>query len=85
MTQPELAEKSGLTKAGIANLEQGRREPSWSTVVALCEALGVKCDVFLEEPSPDSEAQRRGRPAKAKEEPVEEEPKKKRGGPRKAE
>jgi transcriptional regulator with XRE-family HTH domain len=35
LTQPALAEKAGLSKAGIANLEQGRREPSLATAAAL--------------------------------------------------
>jgi transcriptional regulator with XRE-family HTH domain len=64
ITQPQLAEMAGLTKAGIANLEQGRREPSLSTVIALCQALGVKCDTLLEPPSPNAEPQGRGRPKK---------------------
>ena len=64
LTQPQLAQRSGLTKAGIANLEQGRREPSWSTVVALSRALNVALDEFLQEPSSHPEPQR-GRPRKA--------------------
>jgi transcriptional regulator with XRE-family HTH domain len=84
MTQPELAEKAGLTKAGIANLEQGRREPSWSTVVALCHALGVKCDAFFEEPSPETEPQGRGRPKKEAAEPTEPEVKRGPGRPKKS-
>ena len=65
MTQPELAEKSGLSKAGIADLEQGRREPSWSTVLKLAEALGVTCLAFTEPPSAKKSARRRrGRPRK---------------------
>ena len=47
LSQPELAKKAGMTKAGICNLEQGRRGASWNTVVALAEALGVTPDAFL--------------------------------------
>jgi transcriptional regulator with XRE-family HTH domain len=63
LTQPQLAERSGLTKAGIANLEQGRREPGWSSVLALCRALGVTPDAFTQPPSERPDA-KRGRPRK---------------------
>ena len=33
-SQAEMAEKAGLTRDGIAHLEQGRREPGWATVQA---------------------------------------------------
>jgi transcriptional regulator with XRE-family HTH domain len=63
LTQPQLAERANLSKAGIADLEQGRREPSWSTVQALCAALGVSCEAFNQEPA-DRPATARGRPRK---------------------
>jgi putative transcriptional regulator len=63
LTQPELAERAGMSKAGVADLEQGRREPSWSTVLALCAALGVGCDAFQQEPMVKVR-QGRGRPPK---------------------
>ena len=63
LTQPRLAELAGLTKAGIANLEQGRREPSWATVVALCAALGIDCTAFLQQPA-DATLSGPGRPRK---------------------
>jgi transcriptional regulator with XRE-family HTH domain len=47
-SQPELAERAGMTKAGICNLEQGRRQASWATVVALADALGVSTEAFRE-------------------------------------
>jgi transcriptional regulator with XRE-family HTH domain len=62
-TQGELADRAGMAKAGIANLEQGRTGPSWETVVRLCAALGVPCDAFQEPPS-KTEARSPGRPAK---------------------
>jgi transcriptional regulator with XRE-family HTH domain len=40
-----------MTKAGIADLEQGRRKPSWETVLALAKALGVTPDAFLKPPA----------------------------------
>jgi transcriptional regulator with XRE-family HTH domain len=63
LTQQALADKAGLSKAGIADLEQARREPSWSTAVALAEALGVDCRAFLQDPAPRPQTER-GRPPK---------------------
>src|SRR4051812_39214483 len=65
LTQPQLAERAGLKKAGIANLEQGRREPAWATVQALCKALGVSCEAFNVEPTTSAKPRGRGRPAKS--------------------
>ena len=62
ITQPELAEKAGMSKGGIADLEQGRREPAWGTVIALAAALGVKTDEFLKPASEATTAAPRGRP-----------------------
>jgi transcriptional regulator with XRE-family HTH domain len=64
LTQPALAAKAGLTKDGIAHLEQGRRSPSWETVLALAAALGVDCTAFNEVPR-EAPAPGRGRPRKA--------------------
>src|SRR5262245_10361830 len=64
LTQPQLAEKAGLSKGGIANLEQGIREPAWSTVLLLAEALGVDCRAFQEAPAADVKPRGRGRPPK---------------------
>src|SRR5689334_16851970 len=50
LTQQQLADKAGLTREGVAQVETGRSEPAWRTVVALCDALGVSCDAFLREP-----------------------------------
>ena len=83
LTQPELADRAGLSKAGIADLEQGRREPSWATAVALAGALGVEVTAFLQEPAPREPAGR-GRPPKATAEQAEAPtPKRLRGRPRK--
>jgi hypothetical protein len=49
---------------GIINLEQGRRLPTWDTVIALCKALNVKCDAFMQEPA-DLAPLQAGRPKKA--------------------
>lgn len=50
LTQAALAEKAGVSKGGIANIEQGIREPVWSTIVALAAALGVDCSAFQQSP-----------------------------------
>ena len=64
LSRKELAARAGLqSEAGIRNLEQGRRMPSWEMVVALCKALGVGCDAFLQEPSGACQT-RAGRPRK---------------------
>jgi transcriptional regulator with XRE-family HTH domain len=64
LTQPQLAERAGLAKAGIANLEQGRTSPAWATVIALCKALAVTPDAFTQAPASRAEA-KPGRPRKA--------------------
>jgi transcriptional regulator with XRE-family HTH domain len=81
LTQPQLAERAGLKKAGIANLEQGRTRPHWDTVVALCQALGVDCNAFMQPPTAPREPAGPGRPTKP--EPAEQAPKRSRGRPRK--
>lgn len=48
LSQPELAEKSGISVGGIRGIEQGRRDPTWETVLALAEALGVSVAEFQE-------------------------------------
>jgi transcriptional regulator with XRE-family HTH domain len=63
LTQKELADRAGLTREGVAQLETGRREPAWRTVVALCQALGAKCDDFLQPPTERPRVPR-GRPRK---------------------
>jgi transcriptional regulator with XRE-family HTH domain len=46
LTQAQLAERAGMNPFGIAKLEQGTREPTWATVQALADALGVSCEVL---------------------------------------
>jgi transcriptional regulator with XRE-family HTH domain len=65
MTQKQLAEASGLKEGGIRDLEQGRRGPSWETVLALAKALSVDCLAFTTPPAAEAAAPRpRGRPRK---------------------
>jgi len=51
LTQPVLAEKVGMSKSGLADLEQGRYQPSWDTVVKLAAALGCSCEAFQQAPA----------------------------------
>jgi len=50
LSQSQLADKAGLSAGGIAQLETGRREPSWATVQAIAAALGVDCTAFSGQP-----------------------------------
>src|SRR5260370_26026160 len=63
-SQRQLADAAGMSAPGIADLEQGRREPAWRTVLALAEALGVDCTAFAVPPA-DRPKTGRGRPRKA--------------------
>ena len=63
LTQMDLANRSGVPKASIANLEQGRRKPSLETAQKLATALGVSCEAF-NEPAGSDEPAPRGRPRK---------------------
>src|SRR5215470_15197978 len=84
-TQRQLAEAAGLAVAGVQNIEQGRTYPEWPTVLALCQALGVSCDAFTEQPRASSSGGGRGRPRKPIPEGTEQQqPKRPRGRPRKA-
>jgi transcriptional regulator with XRE-family HTH domain len=47
LTQTQLAEKAGLHLHGLTKLEQGDREPAWSTVLDLAKALGVEVGAFV--------------------------------------
>lgn len=68
LSRKELAEKAGLqSEAGIRNLEQGIRSPSWETVIALADALGCSTEAFREKPTAEAEQPRKpGRPRKQK-------------------
>jgi transcriptional regulator with XRE-family HTH domain len=46
LSQAQLADRAGMNVFGVAKLEQGQREPSWATVLALATALGVDCTAF---------------------------------------
>ena len=43
LTQAEVAEKMGdLPSTYVSDIERGVRNPSWSTIISLSKALGVK-------------------------------------------
>lgn len=42
----QLAEKAGLKRQGLYQLERGESEPTWSTVQKLADALGISTDKF---------------------------------------
>ena len=65
LTQPQLAERAGMSLNGVALIEQGRREPVWSTVLALAAALGVNARAFLMAKAAIAKPQKRGRPKRA--------------------
>lgn len=46
VTQYALAKRSGVTAQAISKIEQGDRDPSWSTVVKLAHALGISVADF---------------------------------------
>src|SRR5262245_41182234 len=72
----DLAERAGMrSEAGVRNLEQGIRSPSWETVLRLAAALGVSCEAFTRPPA-GREPVGPGRPPKTKAEVEQSKPKK---------
>jgi len=64
ITQGQLAEKSGLHLGAVFKLEQGvRDDPSWSTVRALADALGVDCTAFADCEDVQGEDEKPAKPA----------------------
>jgi transcriptional regulator with XRE-family HTH domain len=49
-SQQTLAVSAGLSTSTIHDLEQGRGEPSWTTLLALSDALGCSLDRFRDPP-----------------------------------
>ena len=47
MTQPELAEKLGVTRSAIASYENDSRQPSSQIIVKLSHIFNVSTDYFL--------------------------------------
>jgi transcriptional regulator with XRE-family HTH domain len=59
LSREELAEKSGLSRGGVRDLEQGVRSPSWKTVQLLAKALNVDCTAFQDAPAPEKKTSRK--------------------------
>lgn len=55
LTQQQLADKAGMHREGVAQLERDRRQPSWESVLALARALGVEVSAFVVEGLPSAE------------------------------
>lgn len=84
LSRKELAAKAGFrSEAGIRDLEQGVRKPTWETVLALAQAMGVECTAFTVPASADLPPAKAGRP-KGPDPEGEPAPAKPRGRPRKA-
>src|SRR5688572_3309966 len=83
LSRQELADKAGLKVGGIRDLEQGMNGPTWATLLSICKALGVTCEVFTTPPAVQVPAPGPGRPPKAKVPAEDMEPKRPRGRPKK--
>jgi transcriptional regulator with XRE-family HTH domain len=70
LTQEQLGEQAGLHKLTVAKLEQGIRQPSWATVLALADALRLSCEAFQVKPAPRPAMRPRPPPGKANPEGV---------------
>jgi transcriptional regulator with XRE-family HTH domain len=67
LTQLELADAAGMHRFGVAKLERDEYSPSWDTVQALCQGLGISCAVFegtVKPPPGPKPPMKRGRPKK---------------------
>jgi len=51
LTQAELAVRAGLHPQAVVKLEAGEHQPTWATVTALADALGLSCQAFRVPPS----------------------------------
>lgn len=61
LTQADLAKLIGIKKAAITRWESGSREPNFTRLVELCDALDVSSDYLLgrtETPPPGSDGAR---------------------------
>lgn len=41
ISQNQLAEATGLTQGWLSDTENGRRNPSWNSLLRLCRGLGI--------------------------------------------
>jgi transcriptional regulator with XRE-family HTH domain len=61
LTLQALADKAGMHRESVAQLERNRRQPAWESVLALADALGVSTEAFRVE---RKAAQKKTAPAK---------------------
>jgi transcriptional regulator with XRE-family HTH domain len=59
MTQEGLARTACISVSAVSKLEQSDIDPSWSTVQALAQALGVDCRSFMQNVAKSSPKKRR--------------------------
>ncbi len=78
LSQPQLAERASVPVSTIRQFEQGRREPTYATLVKLAQGLGVSLAAFdrVEEPAPEPPAPKKPRKAP----PAEPKPRPRKGG-----
>lgn len=62
LTQKVLSERSGIPEVTIRQLEAGRREPVFDTLVKIAQGLGVSLSAF--DPPPEEPPKRNRRKAK---------------------
>lgn len=47
MSQTELADRAGLTRAAVSQIINGSRDPSLSTVIKILKVIPVKFEVLI--------------------------------------
>jgi transcriptional regulator with XRE-family HTH domain len=66
LNQAQLADLAGIKQSAVSKLERGAGWPTWETVIALADALGVSTEAFRMDPAalPSPPAPKLGRPPK---------------------
>lgn len=52
LTQKTLADRAGMSYTYLCNVENGKADPSLSTLKRLAKALGITVSKLVEEPKP---------------------------------
>jgi transcriptional regulator with XRE-family HTH domain len=65
LTLQALADKAGMHRESVAQLERNRRQPTWDSVQALADALGLSVEAFrvekvAEKPAPKKPQKKKG-------------------------
>ncbi len=66
MTQPELAQKLGVSRSAISMYELGSREPDFETLEAIADVFNVDMNTLISNDTPDQKGKRPRRPLKLK-------------------